>query len=58
MPPRNQRKGKAPPSHVGGSYVTQSPSNVTCMQMVRSSSNRRSKTSITSILVNTIILSF
>jgi hypothetical protein len=42
QPPKNQKKGREP-----GSYLTHNPFNVANMQIVRSNSNGRSRTSIT-----------
>jgi hypothetical protein len=42
---RNQRRERASPSMVG-SYLTHNPSNFTCMQIMKSDSNRRSSTNI------------
>jgi hypothetical protein len=55
-PPRIKEKRELVPL-VGESYLTHSSSNVTCMQIMRSNNNRRSETSITSILANAIFLS-
>jgi hypothetical protein len=38
---RNQRREQVP--LVVGGYLTHSPSNVTCMQLVKSNNNRRSR---------------
>jgi hypothetical protein len=43
---RNQKKGRELVLLVVRSYLTHGPSNATCMQIVRSNKNGRSKTSI------------
>ncbi len=43
---KNQRKGRKLILFVVGSYLTHSPSNVACMQIMKFNNNGRSRTSI------------
>jgi hypothetical protein len=51
---RNQKKGRELVLLVVRSYLTHGPSNATCMQIVRSNKNGRSKTSINLCNINTL----